>query len=596
MSDYTAPLNDIRLALKVAGGMDDLRETGAFGDLSAELVDAVLDEAGKFARDVIAPLNRVGDVQGARLADDRVKVPDGFAEAYRQYVEGGWMGVACDPEQGGQGLPLLLANAVDEMVISACMAFALAPTLTHGAVEALQAHASDEQKRVYLTRLVSGEWTGTMNLTEPQAGSDVGALTSKAVPRGDGSYAITGGKIFITYGEHEMSDNIVHLVLARLPDAPAGTRGISLFIVPKYLPDAEGKPGKRNDLRCVGLEEKLGIHGSPTCVMSFGEKEGAVGFLLGEENRGMACMFTMMNNVRLNVGLEGVAIGERAYQQALAYAQERRQGKPLGQQHADVPMVPIIVHPDVRRMLLTMRALVQAARGVCYANAAAIDLARKSPDDAARARAQARADLLTPIAKGWSTDIGVEVASLGIQVHGGMGYIEETGAAQHFRDARIAPIYEGTNGIQAMDLVSRKVPMQGGAVIGDFIAEIRETAAACENANRAELQTIGAELARAADAWEAATRWLLERAGDAPNDCLAGATPYLKLSGIVSGGFFMARSALAGAPGATPQDEAAVATASFYARNILPGALGLVTPVMAGADALYALDESQLAP
>ncbi len=592
MPDYTPPLKDIRLALQEAGNLAGLQATGAFGDLSPDLVDAVLEGAGKFASEVVAPLNRIGDQQGVNLKNDVVSTADGFATAYRAYVEAGWSAISGDPEYGGQGLPLTLANAVEEMMISGCMAFSLCATLTHGAVEALDAHGTPEQKRIYLTRLISGEWSGTMNLTEPQAGSDVGALTSKAVKRADGTYAITGGKIFITFGEHEMSKNIVHLVLARLPDTPPGTRGISLFIVPKYLPGADGAPGARNDLRCIGLEEKMGIHASPTCVMSYGEQGGAIGFLLGEENRGMNCMFTMMNAARLNVGLSGVAVGERAYQQALAYALERRQGKPFG--HKDP--APIAAHADVRRMLLTMKSLVQGARGVCYANAAAIDLARATKDEATRIRAQARADLLTPISKGWSTDIGVEVASLGVQIHGGMGYIEETGAAQYYRDARITPIYEGTNGIQAIDLVSRKLPMQGGKVVQAFIDEIRDTASECARINQKDINTIGAELGTALDAMQEATDWLLARNSEAPNDCLAGATPYLRLAGIVSGGFFHARNVLACAKNhsSDPFTDGITGTAQFFARNILPGASGLAQSVMAGAGHLFSVTDEQL--
>ncbi|MCK9994226.1 MAG: hypothetical protein Dbin4_02746 [Alphaproteobacteria bacterium] len=596
MADYTAPIRDIRLALQAAADMPALVATGGFGDLSQELADAILEESGKFARDVIAPLNRIGDQQGVSLNNDRVKTAGGFADAYRAFVDAGWGGIAGDPEYGGQGLGLTLANAVEEMMISGCMAFSLCSTLTHGAVEAVNAHGTPEQKRLYLPRLISGEWSGTMNLTEPQAGSDVGALTSKAVRRPDGSYAITGGKIFITWGEHEMSKNIVHLVLARLPDTPPGTRGISLFIVPKYLPDAGGNPGVRNDLRCIGLEEKMGIHASPTCVMSYGENTGAIGYLLGEENRGMSCMFTMMNAARLNVGLSGVAVGERAYQQALAYALERKQGKPLTPPEMAAEGLPIAAHADVRRMLLSMKSLVQGARAICYANAAAMDLAHKAPDAGARAAAQARADLLTPISKAWSTDIGAEVASLGIQIHGGMGFIEKTGAAQYLRDIRIAAIYEGTNGIQAIDMVTRKLPMQGGAVIRGFIAEMQETADRCRQLNRPAFAQIGEALDQSLKAMTQATDWMLARIASAPNDCLAGATPYLRLAGTLSNGYFLARMALAGSQQADsgPHAGAAIATALFFALNYLPQSSGLAAASMAGAAHLYALNDAQL--
>jgi len=596
MAEYTAPLKDIRLALQAAADMPALVATAGFGDLNDELADAILEEAGKFARDVIAPLNRIGDQQGVSLNKDRVTTADGFADAYRAFVDAGWGGISGDPEYGGQGLPLALANAVEEMMISACMAFSLCSTLTHGAVEALDAHATPEQKKLYLSRLITGEWSGTMNLTEPQAGSDVGALTSKAVRRPDGSYAITGGKIFITYGEHEMSENIVHLVLARLPDTPPGTRGISLFIVPKYLPDADGNPGQRNDLRCIGLEEKMGIHASPTCVMSYGENEGAIGFLLGEENRGMRCMFTMMNAARLNVGLSGVAVAERAYQQALAYALERKQGKPLTPPEMAAEGLPIAAHADVRRMLLSMKSMVQGARAICYANAAAIDMARKAGDAHTRAAAQDRADLLTPISKAWSTDIGAEVASLGIQVHGGMGFIEETGAAQYLRDVRITSIYEGTNGIQAIDMVTRKLPMQGGAVVRAFIAEMQETADRCRQLNSPAFAQIGAALDSALGVMTQATDWMLAHISDAPNDCLAGATPYLRLAGTVSNGYYLARMAMTRAQDADtdPHTGTAIATALFFALNHLPQVSGLSGAAMAGAAHLYALNDAQL--
>ncbi|MFZ5932233.1 MAG: acyl-CoA dehydrogenase [Pseudomonadota bacterium] len=596
MAEYTAPLKDIRLALQVAAELPALVATGGFGDLSDELADAVLEGAGKFAREVVAPLNVIGDRQGVSLSNDRVKTADGFAAAYRAYVDAGWGGISGDPEYGGQGLPLALANATEEMMISACMAFSLCLTLTHGAIEAVDAHGTPEQKQLYLKPMITGEWSGTMNLTEPQAGSDVGALTTKAVRRPDGSYAITGGKIFITYGEHEMSKNIVHLVLARLPDTPPGTRGISLFIVPKYLPDADGNPGARNDLRCIGLEEKMGIHASPTCVMSYGENTGAIGYLLGEENRGMRCMFTMMNAARLNVGLSGVAVGERAYQQALAYALERVQGKPLTPPEMAAEGLPIAAHADVRRMLLSMKSLVQGARGICYANAAAIDLARRAPDAETRAAAQDRADLLTPISKAWSTDIGAEVASLGIQIHGGMGFIEETGAAQYLRDIRIAAIYEGTNGIQAIDMVTRKLPMQGGAVIRGFIAEMQETADRCRQMNHPAFAQIGAALDRALSGMTQSTDWMLAHIATAPNDCLAGAAPYLRLAGTVSNGYYLARMALAGAQKADsdPHAGAAIATALFFALNYLPLSAGLSSAAMAGAAHLYALDNAQL--
>ncbi|MGE5268880.1 MAG: acyl-CoA dehydrogenase family protein, partial [Thiohalocapsa sp.] len=453
---YAAPLEEMRFAI------DTLAPAG---DVEPELAEAILGEAAKFAAGELDPLNRRADRVGSVLENGVVRTPPGFREAYRRYVEAGWMGLHSDPEYGGQGLPMSLAAAVVEMWNSACMSWALCPLLNFGAIELLQAHGTPEQKRLYLHRLVSGEWTGTMNLTEPQAGSDLGALRSRARPAHDPRwgehYRISGQKIFITYGDHDLTDNVIHMVLARTPNAPPGSRGISLFLVPKFLPDHDGKPAERNDLRPLSLEEKLGIHASPTCIMAYGEgtgdsEGGAIGWRIGEENRGLECMFTMMNSERLLVGVQGVAIAERAYQQACEYARSRVQGQPAGvpRRSADRgEALPIIHHPDVRRMLLSMRAATAAMRALTIFAAAAIDASRRTADEEARHRAQRRADLLIPIVKAWCTDLGVEVASTGIQVHGGMGYIEETGAAQYLRDARIAPIYEGTNGIQANDLV-----------------------------------------------------------------------------------------------------------------------------------------------
>src|SRR5580700_781597 len=457
---YRAPVADIAFALKHATGFGPALTEGLYGDLTEDLVDAVLGEAGRFATDVLAPLNTIGDRHGTPFRDGAVTMPPGWRQAYRDWAAAGWNGLAAPAQWGGQDLPQAINAACLEMWNSACMAFGIGPVLTMAGVDALVHHGSDELKRIYLPKLISGEWTGTMHLTEPQAGSDVGALRSKAERAPDGSYRITGQKIFITYGEHDFTDNIIHLVLARLPDGPPGTRGISLFLVPKLAVNPDGSLGARNDVRAHSVEHKLGIHGSPTCTMVYGDQGGATGFLIGEEHRGMACMFTMMNQARLAVGLQGVGIAERATQQALAYARERKQGREAGTKPGE--MAPIIAHPDVRRMLLTMRALTQAARVICYATAIALDRGERSTDEAARKAAEQRASLLTPVAKAFSTDIGNEVASLGVQVHGGMGFIEETGAAQHFRDARIAAIYEGTNGIQAIDLVTRKLPLAGG--------------------------------------------------------------------------------------------------------------------------------------
>lgn len=591
---YRAPVQDMAFTLKNLGGLKDLQEAGAFPDLSDDLIDAVLEEAAKLAADVIAPLNSAGEKTHAALGAEGVTVPPGFADAYRQWVDGGWGAIAATPAFGGQGLPVALSAVLQEMWNAACLSFGLCPILSQGAIEALTVHGTNAQREKYLPKLISGEWTGTMNLTEPQAGSDLNALKAKAVPQADGSYLITGTKIFITYGDHDMTDNIIHLVLARLPNAPAGTRGISLFLVPKFLVNDDGSLGERNDAKCIGLEEKLGIHGSPTCVMAYGEEKGAIGYLIGQENKGLACMFTMMNNARLLVGVQGVAIAERAYQHALAYALDRKQGRPAGAELEPGSMGAIIGHADVRRMLMTMKSQTEAARAICYANAVAIDKAHASADAAARAEGQARADLLTPIAKSWSTDIGCEVASIGVQIHGGMGFIEETGAAQHYRDARITPIYEGTNGIQAMDLVTRKLPLGDGAVVKAYLAEIRETAERAAANNDADLNIAGHALGDALDALEEATEWMLDTLKNATNDCLAGATPYARLFGNVAGGYYLTRAALAAAE--NPDDSYLAAkktTARFFAENTLPACAGLVAPATAGAATLFALDESQ---
>jgi len=576
---YRAPVNDMAFILNEVAGLNDLAGKGDFADLTPDLLEAVLEEGAKLAGEVIAPLNKSGDSEGVRLEADGVKTASGFADAYRQWVEGGWGSIAATPEYGGQGLPLSVATAMQEMWNAANISFGLCPILSQGVIEALTAHGTDEQKRIFLPKLISGEWTGTMNLTEPQAGSDLNALKAKAVPNGDGTYKITGTKIFITYGDHDMAENIAHLVLARLPDAPAGTRGISLFLVSKFLINEDGTLGARNDAKCVGLEEKIGIHASPTCVMAYGEEGGAIGTLVGEENRGLACMFTMMNNARLLVGTQGVAVAERAYQHALAFAQERKQGRAVGSSLQPGEMDLIIEHPDIRRTLLTMKALTNAARAICYANAVAIDTAHHGSDEATRKAGQARTDLLTPIAKSFSTDIGCEVASMGVQIHGGMGFIEETGAGQYYRDARILPIYEGTNGIQAIDLVTRKLPLGNGDVVRGFIGEMKETAVAAHASNNADMGTVASALDAGLAALDKATDYMLANLKSALNDCLAGATPYLRLFGTVAGGHFLARAALARADGET----ARIRLARYYADQIMPAALGLVGPATAGA-------------
>ena len=563
---YAPPIEEQKFVLRHVARMEELAGHNQFAEATPDLVDAILEGAGQFAAGEFAPLNRIGDEVGAKWSPEGVTLPAGFREAYRAYVEGGWGTLAGPAEYGGQGLPLTLACVVMEDLGSANMGFSLCMMLTPAAVEALKHHGTAELQQAWLPRLITGEWTGTMNLTEPQAGSDVGALKTKAVPAGDGSYRITGQKIFITYGEHDLADNIVHLVLARLPDAPPGTRGISLFLVPKILAD-----GTRNDLRCVSIEHKLGIHASPTCVMAYGDEGGATGWLIGEENKGMAAMFTMMNNARLNVGLQGVSIAERATQQAVAYARERVQGSREG------GPARIVEYPDVRRMLLRMKALTQGARALTYHTAGQTD--RAGLGDAA---ARGRADLLTPLVKAYGTDVGVEVTSLGVQVHGGMGYVEETGAAQHYRDARISPIYEGTNGIQAADLVGRKLGMEGGAVLKALLAEIR---AECEAESG---------LSALVDACEVVAGRLL---GAEPDDRLAASYPFLTMLSVAVAGWLMARqaAALAGDRGDPAFRQMKQAAARFYLDQIVPEALGLTAAAMAPAAILYSLDEAAFA-
>jgi alkylation response protein AidB-like acyl-CoA dehydrogenase len=586
---YRAPVADIAFALKQATGFSPALAEGLYGDLTEDLVDAVLAEAGRFAGDVLAPLNTIGDRHGTPIRDGVVTTPPGWRQAYRDWAAAGWNGLAAPAQWGGQELPQAINAACLEMWNSASMAFGIGPVLTMAGVDALIHHGSEALKQIYLPKLVSGEWMGTMQLTEPQAGSDVGALRSKAERAPDGSYRITGQKIFITYGEHDFTDNIIHLVLARLPDAPPGTRGISLFLVPKFAVNPDGSLGARNDVRAHSVEHKLGIHGSPTCTMVYGDQGGATGFLIGEENRGMACMFTMMNQARLAVGLQGVAIAERATQQALAYARDRRQGRAGGA--AGASSSPIIAHPDVKRMLLTMRALTRAARAICYATAVALDRARLDTDPAARQAANERASLLTPAAKAFATDVGCEVASLGLQVHGGMGYVEETGAAQHFRDARIAPIYEGTNGIQAIDLVTRKLPLAGGAAIEAYLAELRHTVEAINANNDPAFGWTGVRLGEALDSLERATQWLQAR--PAQDAALAGATPYLRLFATAAGGTLLAQEALAATR--LPADAAAdaparIAIARFFAENVAVAARGLERTVTEGADGVTGAD------
>ena len=593
---YTAPLADMRFALREVAGLGKIASLPGYEHATDDTIDAVLEEAAKLAGNGLAPLNRDGDKVGARLENGVVRTAPGFTGIYREFVEGGWNSLPFDPEFGGQGMPWVLAATVQEMWQAANMGFGLVLLLNQGAIDAIHHHGSDAQKATYLPKMISGEWTGTMNLTEPQAGSDLGQLKSRAVKSGD-HYLVSGQKIFITYGEHDLTENIVHLVLARTPDAPAGVRGISLFIVPKFLPDADGKPGKRNDLRCVSLEHKLGIHASPTCVMSFGDDGGAVGHLVGEEGRGLSYMFTMMNNARLSVGIQGLAIAERAYQQAASFARSRVQSKDDGS--AQPAPVSIIHHADIRRMLMSMRAQIEAMRALGYYTAAGIDGALKTPDREAARKIQDRVDLLIPIVKAWFTDLGNEIASTGVQIHGGMGFIEETGAAQHLRDARILPIYEGTNGIQARDLVGRKVTKDGGETMLGLVAEMRTLVADLEKAPGDDLAAICAGIAAAADALEDATKWVAQTAKAELVQALAGSVPFLRLAGTALGGWLLARSALVAQGRLAARDgdpaflEAKIVTARFYAEVILPPALAQLGPLKAAGRTVFALPEEQ---
>jgi len=589
---YRAPVEDITHTLNAVAGLSNSINDGKLGDLSDDLVAAILEEAAKFANDEIAPLNRVGDESGAKLIDGEVITAPGWKKTYQAWIEGGWNSLTGPEAYGGQGLPTMLSVAVSEMWNSAAMAFGLAPLLTAGAIDAIDVHGTKELKDIYLKKMVSGQWMGTMNLTESQSGSYLAALTSRAEPVGDGSFRLFGQKIFITYGEHDMTENICHLVLARLPGAPEGTRGISLFLVPKVLVNDDGTLGQRNDVLCQSLEHKLGIHASPTCVMIYGDgcpvselaEPGAIGYLIGEENRGLNCMFTMMNSARLHVGVQGVAIGEAAYQHALAYANERTQGFAEG--YEGKGMAPIVLHPDVARNLLTMKSLVQASRGICYTCAHATDMAKAAAgygDEEAARKWNERVNLLTPVAKSFSTDAGVEVASIGVQVHGGMGYIEETGAAQFLRDARINPIYEGTNGIQAIDLVTRKLPMRGGEAVGEYFDELSETIEAVRATNEPGFGTTADMLAKSLADLREATDWLLQQSADANNkNVLAGATPYQSMFGLISGGVGLAKAGLAS------HGENSRELARFYAENLLAETSMLKETVIKGAESLNA--------
>ena len=587
MSNYSAPIEEIRFTLETMAQMKSWPDVPGFEEAGEDLVSAVLEEAGKLANEAIAPTNRIGDEVGAQWQDGTVTSPDAFKPMHQAFVEGGWSTLSADPQHGGQGLPLALSAAVSEMVTSANMAYSLLPLLSSGAVEAIAAHGSAEQHRLYLEKMISGEWSGAMNLTEPSAGSDVGALRSKAAIQPDGTYLISGQKIFITWGEHDLCDNIIHLVLARLPGAPAGSKGITMFLVPKFLVNDDGSLGERNDVHCSSIEHKLGIHASPTCVMSFGDNAKCVGYIVGEENRGMRNMFTMMNNARIGIGLQGVSIAERAYQQAVGYASERVQSAAIGAPSRDP--VTIINHPDVRRMLMTMRATTEAARAIIYRNMWALDRAHRAADADERKKALAEADLLTPISKSYATDIGVEAASLGVQVHGGMGFIEETGAAQHYRDSRIAPIYEGTNGIQALDLIGRKLNADGGAHWKALIAEIQTFAVNNSVAGADQLKSGIEALAKASDV-------LFANGFDLIVDTAGAATPYLRLFSTVLGAYLLNKQAaeaqrrLTAGEGNSAFLCAKISTAAFYAEQILPQATALLGPVKLGAGRLMEMD------
>ena len=594
MSQYVAPIKDMLFAMNELAGLQDITRLPGNEEVSNDLVEAILDEAAKFANQVVDPLNRVGDKQGNKWDNGVVTTADGFKEAYATFCETGWNGMPASTEFGGQGLPVTVSTAVLEMWKSASISFSLCQMLTLGAVEAIAHHGSDELKATYLPNMVSGKWTGTMNLTEPQAGSDLAAIRSKAEPRGDGTYAITGTKIFITWGEHDMAENIVHLVLARLPDAPPGVKGISLFIAPKFLVNADGSLGERNDLICASIEHKMGIHGSATAVMSFGDKGGAIGYLVGEPNRGLEYMFTMMNHARLNVGLEGVGVSERSYQHALAYARDRIQGRIVGDKSGEKK--PILHHPDVRRMLMDMKSRTEAGRALAYYVAGCMDRAHSHPDADVRAANQRRLELLTPVVKGWCTENAQGITWNGVQVHGGMGFIEETGAAQYMRDARIITIYEGTTAIQANDLIGRKTAKEGGKSMQQLLADIAETGSALRNSGNAQLKAIADALGNGIAALDEATNWLLANYEATPQAAHAGSVPFLKLTGIVVGGWLMARSAAIAVERLDAADgdfyKAKLATAAYFAQHVIPEANSYRDAIVNGAESVLALEEA----
>ena len=597
MSEYNAPLRDMKFVLQELAGLEQVVQLPGCEEATPDLVDAILEEAGKFAAGVLSPLNWIGDQNGVVLENDVVKTAPGWIAAYKQFVAGGWNALACSPDHGGQGLPRLVSTLVEEMWNSANISFTLCPMLTRGAIEAIELRGSDALKDAYLPKMVSGEWTGTMNLTESQAGSDLAAVRTRAVPQGDGTYKVFGQKIFITYGDHDMTDNVIHLVLARTPDAPEGVKGISLFVVPKFVLKADGTPGGRNDVHCVSLEHKLGIHASPTCVLAFGDHGGAIGYVVGEENRGLEYMFIMMNAARFAVGVEGIGLSERAYQRARDYARDRVQGAELGIKGGG--KVAIIRHPDVRRMLLLMKSQTEAMRAVACVVGAATDAARCHPDEAVRKENQAFVDLMIPIVKGWSTENAIDIASLGVQIHGGMGFIEETGAAQYLRDARITAIYEGTTGIQANDLIGRKIAREGGQTIKALIATMRKVEAELGKQSDAELTAIRKSFAAGLNALEESVNYIVATYANQVQLASVGAVPFLKLFGVVAGGWQMARAALASKRHLDAGTaEAAfyktkITTARFYADHVLSQAISLSYAVVNGAEATTAISDEQ---
>ena len=597
MSDYRAPVKEMRFVMDELAGFKELSQIAGFEEATPDLADAILEEAARFSGEVLAPLNRVGDKEGCKLTANGVTTPTGWKEAYKAFREAGWNGISSPAEFGGQGLPDSLGVAVKEMVCSANLSFSLGPLLTTGAVEALLTCASDELKATFLEKMVTGEWTGTMNLTEPQAGSDLALIRSRAEPQADGSYKVFGQKIFITYGDHDMTDNIVHLVLARLPDAPAGVKGISMFLVPKFLVNADGSLGARNDAHCVSIEHKLGIHASPTCVMAYGDNGGAVGYLLGEPNRGLEYRFIMMNEARLGVGLQGIALGERAYQQALGYARERKQGRDALTGEA---LVSIDKHPDIRRMLMLMKCRVEACRAMAYYTSGLLDRAHAAGHSEEGKRQLWLAEFMIPIVKGGGTEMGIDVTSLGVQIHGGMGFIEETGAAQHWRDSRITTIYEGTTGIQANDLLFRKLMRDQGATAKVVFGEVHATAKALTASGKPELQAIGQRLGAALKAWTQATEWLGANAKEGLGGVLTAAVPYLHLAVTVCGGWFMGKAALVAAgyldkgEGDQAFYRAKVASARFYADQLLPQAAAFAETVIAGDAAIGGMTGDEL--